>query len=83
MPDQIRYYLKETTNQILVSGSSTVAGMNALLTSSKDPNTNFAHGFAPTRRHLDLPERRIFVRGQRGVAGHLLPAKNVGGLFWR
>jgi hypothetical protein len=41
MPDQIRYYLKETTNQILVSGSSTVAGMNALLTSSKDPNTAF------------------------------------------
>ena len=41
MPDQVRYYLKETTNQILVSGSSTVAGMNALLTSSKDPNTAF------------------------------------------
>jgi hypothetical protein len=41
MPNQIRYYLKETTNQILVSGSSTVAGMNALLTSSKDPNTAF------------------------------------------
>ena len=41
MPDQIRYYFKETTNQILVSGSSTVAGMNALLTSSKDSNTAF------------------------------------------
>ena len=40
----IQYYLKEETNTILVSGSSTRGGMNALLTSSKnaeavvDPN---------------------------------------------
>ena len=37
----IKYYFKETTNQILVSGSSTKDGMNALLTSSKSPNTIF------------------------------------------
>jgi hypothetical protein len=41
MPNQIRYYLKETTNQILVSGSADAGEMNALLTSSKDPNTVF------------------------------------------
>jgi len=37
-PSEIKYYLNEQTNQILVSGSSTVGGMNALLTSSKNPN---------------------------------------------
>ena len=37
MSTTIKYYLNEQTNQILVSGSSTVAGMNALLTSSKNP----------------------------------------------
>ena len=41
MPNQIRYYLKETTNQILVSGSADAGEMNALLTSSKNPNTAF------------------------------------------
>ena len=41
MPDQIKYYFKEDTNQILVSGSSTKGGMNALLTSSKSPTPNF------------------------------------------
>ncbi len=35
--DLIKYYFKESTNQILVSGSSTKDGMNALLTSSKNP----------------------------------------------
>ena len=39
MSDQIKYYFKETTNQILVSGSSTVADMNILLNSPKDENT--------------------------------------------
>jgi len=39
MSDQIKYYFKETTNQILVSGSSTVADMNVLLNSTKDGNT--------------------------------------------
>ena len=37
MSDQVKYYFKETTNQVFVSGSSTVAGMNTLLTSVKDP----------------------------------------------
>ena len=37
----IQYYLNEEKNTILVSGSSTKAGMNALLTSSKDPSANF------------------------------------------
>ena len=37
MSDQVKYYFKETTNQVFVSGSSTVAGMNTLLTSIKDP----------------------------------------------
>ena len=41
MSDQIKYYFKETTNQVFVSGSSTVAGMNTLLTSSKNPDTIF------------------------------------------
>ena len=31
----VQYYLSEDKNQILVSGSSTKDGMNALLTSSK------------------------------------------------
>ncbi len=37
----IQYYLNEEKNMILVSGSSTKAGMNALLTSSKDPSATF------------------------------------------
>ena len=37
-PD-IRYYLKETTNQILVSGSSNNLDMNLKLNSIKDPTT--------------------------------------------
>ena len=37
----IQYYLNEEDNIILVSGSDTRSGMNALLTSSKNPNTNF------------------------------------------
>ena len=41
MPDQIKYYFKEDTNQILVSGSDNKADMNALLTSSKSPNPDF------------------------------------------
>ena len=41
MADQVKYYLTEDTNQILVSGSSTRDGMNALLTSSKDSLTLF------------------------------------------
>jgi hypothetical protein len=41
MADQVKYYLTEDTNQILVSGSSTKDGMNALLTSSKAPLTLF------------------------------------------
>ena len=36
---QIKYYFKEDTNQILVSGSDTVANTNALITSSKNPIT--------------------------------------------
>ena len=35
----IKYYFKEDTNQILISGSDTVAKTNALITSSKDPIT--------------------------------------------
>ena len=38
---EVKYYLNEMKNQILVSGSSTKAGMNALITSSKNPNTVF------------------------------------------
>jgi hypothetical protein len=41
MPNQIRYYLKETTNQILVSGSADSIEMNVLITANKDPNTVF------------------------------------------
>jgi hypothetical protein len=40
---QIKYYFKEDTNQILVSGSDTVAKTNAMITSSKNPIT-----FAPS-----------------------------------
>ena len=41
MADQIKYYFKETTNQIFVSGSSTKSGMNTLLTSpKKNPTVN-------------------------------------------
>jgi len=36
---RIQYYFKEDTNQILVSGSDTVAKTNALITSSKNPIT--------------------------------------------
>ena len=36
MADEIKYYFKETTNQVLVSGSSTTSGMNTLLTSPKN-----------------------------------------------
>jgi|FLOH01.1.fsa_nt_gi hypothetical protein len=36
---QIKYYFKEDTNQILVSGSDNVANTNALITSSKNPIT--------------------------------------------
>lgn len=36
---QIKYYFKEDTNQILVSGSDTVAKTNAMITSSKNPIT--------------------------------------------
>jgi hypothetical protein len=38
---QIRYFFKEDTNQILVSGSDTVAKTNAMITSSKNPETKF------------------------------------------
>ena len=38
---QIRYFFKEDTNQILVSGSDTAANTNALITSSKNPETKF------------------------------------------
>ena len=37
----VQYYLSEDKNQILVSGSSTKDGMNALLTSSKLPSPEF------------------------------------------
>ena len=37
----IRYYIREVDETILVSGSSTKAGMNALLTSSKQPSAEF------------------------------------------
>lgn len=36
---KIQYYFKEDTNQILVSGSDSVANTNALITSSKNPIT--------------------------------------------
>lgn len=36
MADEIKYYFKETTNQVFVSGSSTTSGMNTLLTSPKN-----------------------------------------------
>ncbi len=36
---EIRYFLKETTNQILVSGSSNNLDMNLKLNSIKDPTT--------------------------------------------
>lgn len=35
-PASIKYYYKQDTNQILVSGSDNKGGMNAMLTSSKD-----------------------------------------------
>lgn len=41
MSDQIKYYFKEDTNQILVSGSDNKSGMNVLLNSAKDENTIF------------------------------------------
>ena len=41
MSDQIKYYFKEDTNQILVSGSSTKDGMNILLNSTKNPSPIF------------------------------------------
>ena len=41
MSDQIKYYFKEDTNQILVSGSDNRDGMNVLLNSAKDGNTIF------------------------------------------
>ena len=41
MSDQIKYYFKEDTNQILVSGSDNKSGMNVLLNSTKDENTIF------------------------------------------
>ena len=37
--DKIQYYFKEDTNQILVSGSDTKAGMNSLIIDDKNPNT--------------------------------------------
>ena len=36
---RLKYYFKEDTNQILVSGSDTVASTNAMITSSKNPIT--------------------------------------------
>jgi len=39
MSDQIKYYFKEDTNQILVSGSDNRDGMNVLLNSIKNANT--------------------------------------------
>jgi hypothetical protein len=40
-PDRIQYYFKEDTNQILVSGSDTVANTNAFIIADKNPNTVF------------------------------------------
>ena len=40
-PDKIQYYFKEDTNQILVSGSDTVANTNAFIIADKDPNPSF------------------------------------------
>ena len=70
---QIAYYFKETTNQILVSGSDTVDKTNALITSSKNPiaeyGTNYTskvanYGFDTVYVVQNGPEFSSLIPGQ-------------------
>jgi len=60
---EVKYYLNEARNQILVSGSSTKGGMNALLTSSKNPNTNFDQNFTAKISSLGMSTTYVVQNG--------------------
>ncbi len=70
---QIAYFFKEDTNQILVSGSDTVAKTNALITSSKNPIAEYGinytskianYGFNTTYVVQNGPEFSSLIPGQ-------------------
>ena len=63
MADEIKYYLNEQNNMILVSGSSTKAGMNALLTSSKNPNTIFDQNYTAKISALGMNTTYVVQNG--------------------
>ena len=67
----IQYYLKEDNNQILVSGSTTRDGMNALLTSSK----NNAAVFDPnlTSKISSLGMNTSYIVQNQQVADTIIP----------
>ena len=60
---EIKYYIKETTNTILVSGSSTKDDMNALLTSSKLPTPNFDNNLAAKISSLGMNSTYVVQNG--------------------
>ena len=60
---EVKYYLNEEKNLILVSGSSTKAGMNALLTSSKNPNTIFDQTLSAKISSLGMNSSYIVQNG--------------------
>ena len=60
---EVKYFLNEMKNQILVSGSSTKAGMNALITSSKNPNTVFDQTLTAKVSSLGLSTTYVVQNG--------------------
>ena len=67
----IQYYLKEETNTILVSGSSTRDGMNALLTSSKNAEAVFDPNL--TAKISSLGMNTSYVVQNQQVADTIIP----------
>ena len=67
----IQYYLKEETNTILVSGSSTRDGMNALLTSSKNAEAVFDPNL--TAKISSLGMNTSYIVQNQQVADTIIP----------
>ena len=69
----VKYYLNEQNNMILVSGSSTKAGMNALLTSSKSPNVSFNQNYTSKISSLGMSTTYVV---QNGLDTTVIPLNN-------
>ena len=73
----IQYYLNEEKNMILVSGSSTKAGMNALLTSSKDPNATFDPNLTAKISSLGMNTSYVVQNGNDNTTINIRPNQEL------